>query len=251
MNKRWIFVVLGAGGLAATGAVLWWQQVDDVRSRTSVEGAAKAAPPQLGRKVRSAQGEAAPDVDALLADSSPRAWGKVVGLYPTASDETKRQVLRKATTRKHLKQALNQVLQTVGEDPTPIAEDPMVGETAQMLKERWQSPEDLELGRHMMLLQDTDKKRWVLGKALVAAARDVGATSPLFAQKNRLKAKLVDLHSQVSSDHVRAEIVDSLHELGGRDAALILAQGPDIGDNELEGVSEKQRAVGEVLGEAE
>ena len=246
MRKRWIFIVLGASGLAAAAGAMFWWQVDDARSaRSSAKGAAKNAAPSFERQVQAIRGEKPVSIEELLADDSPEAWYKVRELYPRADDDTKRQVLRKATSRKNLKQALTQVLQTAGEDPRPLAEDPLVLEVAEMLKGRWKSPEDLELGRQMMLLQETDKKSWVVGKALVTFAEEIGPQSPLLAQKNRLKAKLVDLHARVKS-----EIVDSLHSLGGRDAALILAKGPEaVSDGELEGIATQQRAVQEVVGE--
>lgn len=250
MKKRWIFIVLGASGLAAASALFWSQVDDEGSTRSGKKGAAKAAAPSLERRVESMRGEKPPNIQALLADESPQAWYKVAELYPRADEETKRLILRRATSRKNLKQALAQVLQTVGEDPLPVAEDPMVTEVAEMLKGRWKKPQDLDLGRHMMLLQDTDKKSWVIGKALVTFAKGIGPRSPLAAQKGRLEAKLVDLHSRTQNGYVRSEIVDGLHSLGGRDAALILAKGPKVDDSELGSLAEQQRAVDEALGDA-
>jgi hypothetical protein len=240
--KKWL--LLGGGvGVAAVAAILVWPEREPASSDEDQKGAAKAAP-SLVQRVRDPKREAevARDIDALLGDNSPEAWGKIASLYPGSSEETKRKVLQRIAAFPELHKVVGYLLATVGEDPRPASDDPMVAETAQLMKSRWKKPEDLDYARQAMLMQRTEKRQWVLASALIEFAKGVGEDSPFSPQKTLLQAKLVDMHADSRDAFIKSSIVDGMHDLGGRDAALILAKGTKVTDDELEGVREERAA---------
>lgn len=240
--KKWL--LLGGIGVAAVAAALVWFRQEPSSSNAEKEGAAHAAPSLL-RPTRSpeAEAKAAEDINALLADNSPQAWGQIASLYPGSSDETKRKVLEHIAALSDLDKVVGYLLATVGEDPVPIAQDAMVTETAQLLKSHWKKPEDFDYARQAMMTQKTEKRRWVLANALIAFAKDVGEDSPFHPQKRRLENNLVDIHSETEDAFIKSSIVDGMNALGGHDTALILAKGTNVSDDELESVKEEKAAV--------
>jgi len=249
--KKWI-VTAGAVGLTASVAVLvarFSKHPEPSSAGRKAEGAAQTAAPSrrpaADPAVRSAAGKG---IDALLAEGTREAWKQIFALYPQAGHETKRKVFQHISKVRDLDQTLQYVLETVGNDPTPVHADPMVGEAAELLQTRWRTPEDLEKGRQTMLIQKTEKRQWLVASAMVAAVKDVTDVSPLYAQKTRLMAKLVDLHARTSDEYIRSAIVDELNALGGSDAATILAKGgKGVSDDELAGVTTKRDARNDVL----
>jgi hypothetical protein len=102
-----------------------------------------------------------------------------------------------------------------------------------------------------MVMQKTDKRRWLLGNALVTFARGVGDHSPFQSLKASLEAKLIDLHAETEDVFIRGAMVEGVRALGGKDAALILAKGQDVADEELEALSGQKAAVDGVLRQLE
>jgi len=238
--KRWI--LLGSGlGVAALGAAWGFQEY--AASSDRYESAAKVGTPSRDRTTASRRaGSLAHDMDELLADGSPSAWGEIVSMYPGSDDATKRKVLERISRIERLDRAIEYVLATVGEDPTPSEHDPMVSEAEALLRDRWKTSADFDLARKMMVMQQTDKRRWVLANALTTFAKDVRDDSPFMPLKGSLAAKLIDMHSQTQDPHVKNQIVDAVNSLGDKDAALILAEGPKVRDEDLEAVSQSNAA---------
>src|SRR5690242_12577693 len=102
-------------------------------------GAAEGAPVRAARGPVATGGANAPpstDMDALLADGSPGAWGNVASLYSASDEGTKRKVLQHVARLPELHRVIGYLLATVGEDPTPPADDPMVDEASALLQSR-------------------------------------------------------------------------------------------------------------------
>jgi hypothetical protein len=163
-------------------------------------------------------------------------------LYKGADRSTKRKILQKASDLPDLKQALAYVVASVGDDATPVEQDPMIEEAAELLKDRWTRPEELEYGRRFMLMQKTDKRKWVVAKSMIAFAAELREDSKFQVQKSRLASKLIDLHSSTSNQFVRASIADGMREMGDKDVALILSKGPNVKMDELE-VARREKAA--------
>ncbi len=243
--KRWILLAAGAGAAAAAAALLWQARASSAAKPSSEEAAKAAASGHGGSRQLGAQ--ALGGVQALIADGSPEAWGQLAALYPRSDAATKRSMLQQIAQLPELRRVIGYLLATVGEDPTPASADPMVEEAAALLKERWKTPQDFDYGRRTMVMQQTDKRRWLLANALISFARDVGEDSPFHALKSSLGAKLIDLHSEIEDGYIKSSVVDGVHALGGKDAALILAKGLAVKDEELESVTEQEAAAHEVL----
>ncbi len=199
-------------------------------------------------RLTTAEGAPTTDVDALLADGSPRSWGNVASLYPGRDEVTKRKVLQRIAKLPELPRVIGYVLATVGEDPTPAASDPMVDEASALLRHRFEKYDDYEYARQAMVMQTTDKRRWVVANALIDYAK--GLRDDEFAElKGTLQAKLIDVHGQTHDGFVKNGLVQGLRALGGRDAALILEKGGYVTDQELGAVAEEQAAARKVLAE--
>ena len=233
-KKRWI--VLGSGIAVAASTALaaaWsWQASTQGQGRTTKV----AAPARERVAVRPATASEMRDIGGLLADGSPQAWGEIVSRYPGSDDATKRKILQHVARIQRLDRTIDYVLATVGEDPTPSEFDPMVSEAASLLRSRLRTPADFDHARQAMVMQETDKRRWVLANALVTFAKDVREGSAFDPLKGSLAAKLIDLHSQTRDPFVRSSIVDAVDALGNADAALILAKGVNVRDEDLESV---------------
>lgn len=244
-------LILGGAGATALAALLIWRFGLGAESSSdrSAQGTATAAVSSRRFHVDPAtQRKVAKDVEVLLGEGTPEAWKKIVEIYPKASPEAKRKVFESIASIRELETTLQYLLETVGNDPTPAHEDPLVAESAELLKTRLRSPDDLNRSRQTMLVQRTDKRRWLVASSMIAAVKSVGAESPLHPQKTKLMAKLVDLHSRTSDEFIRGEIVDELDALGGHDAALILSRnGKKVGDDELAGLTIQRDAREDVL----
>jgi hypothetical protein len=242
--KRWLWACGTISVVAVLSiAGLVWREAGV--SEKAQQGAVTRTAPKKYKPVRGVQmdtAQVAVSVDELLRDGSHRAWEKLTALYKGADDPTKRKILRHATELPELKRALAYVLASVGDDLTPVQEDPMIEEAAELLKRRWAEPEDLDLGREMMLIQKSDKRQWVMAKAMISFAKTVPSDGPFRAQKKRLSAKLIDFHSTTSSPFIRAEIVSEMPGLGSGDVALVLAQGPNVNLDQLEAVKTEKAA---------
>lgn len=245
-----IWLLAGAGAALAlsglTAAWLWLRpDLDSSRTRRN-EGAARAAP-SLAAHADQHTDPSSQGIEALLADGSPEAWKKIVSRYPAGDLETKRKVIQQIGHMPNIGQALRLMLATVGDDPVPASEDPLLADSAEVMKTYFKKPEHLQEARRSMLLQKTDKRRWVVANAMITFAKDLDKDSQLYPEKTRLEAKLVDLHATVHDGFVKSSIVDGMHSLGSGDAAMILAKGPAVKDDELKSVKAEQAAVAEVL----
>lgn len=242
---------MGAG-LATIGAALAWLARGPEGVERVIQGAVKATPWSAHRTgVTTPIAEAAePGFEELLAENSNESWAKIAARYPGAKPDTKRAVLHRLADCKDLRVALGRLLATVGDDPLPASEDPMVTDSGELLKTRWKNAEQFDFGRRVMVMQKTDKRRWVVANALITAAKKIRDDGPLGPQKRRLQAKLVDLHSRSQSGFVRGAIVEGMQALGGTDAALILESGGQVTDEDLTTVRDRQRAVRQVLHDA-
>ena len=249
--KPWI--LLGAGvGVAAAGATVVWHWHGPASSNVHAGEAARAVASASRPPGRSEHEEPViDDVDILLADGSPEAWGKIASIYPGSEEATKGRVLQLIAQLPELPRVIGYLLATVGEDPTPASVDPLLEEAAALLKDRWKTPEDFDYGRRLMVMQKTDKRRWLLGNALVTFAKGVGENSPFYPLKGSLEAKLIDLHAEVQDAFVRSSVVDGVRALGGKDAALILAKRQKVTDEELEALGEQRAIVDSVLRQQE
>jgi hypothetical protein len=207
---------------------------------------AETAPARRAPLTQTANAPPSRDVEALLADGSPRAWGLIASLYPASDERTKQRALEHMARVPKLEQAIAYVLATVGEDPTPPSEDRMVDEAARMLERRLDKFEDFEYARQTMVMQKTDKRRWLLANALIGHAKTLGDTE--FAErKGSLSAKLIDIFSDVNDGFVRAGLTEGVRALGGHDAALILEKSGKVTDRELLAVAEEQAAAEEAV----
>jgi hypothetical protein len=248
--KPWILLGVGVG-VAAAGAALAWQLRGLASSKAYAEVAARAAASTPRPAGSRGEEPVVDDVDALLGDGSPEAWGKLASLYPGSDQDTKGRVLQSIAQVPELPRVIGYLLATVGEDPTPAGSDPLLDEAAALLEDLWKTPEDFDYGRRMMVMQKTDKRRWLLGNALVTFARDVNENSPFYPMKGSLEANLIDLHSETGDAFIRGAMVDGVRALGGKDAALILAKGRNVADEELEALSEQKATVDNVLRQIE
>ena len=243
---------VGIGMAGVLGAVALGARHRDPGSENRArEGAAEVAPPRAPKPRVAAAADAPPSqsIDALLADGSPGAWGHIASLYPGSDEAAKRKVIQSIARLPELHRVLGYLLATVGEDPTPPANDPMVDEAAALIQSRFGKFEDYEYGRQSMVMQRTDKRRWLLANALIGYAKPLREDA--YAElKGTLQAKLIDVHSDVRDEFVRSRMVDGLRALGGRDAALILEKRGHVTDQELLGVAEEQEAAQKVLAEA-
>jgi hypothetical protein len=195
-----------------------------------------------GPVTRTVEAPPSNDIDALLAEGTPRAWALIASLYPASDERTKQRALQQVARMPELERAIAYVLATVGEDPTPPGEDRMVDEAARMLGSRVAKFEDFEYARQTMVMQKTDKRRWILARALVDHAKTLEDAA--FAElKGALSAKLIDMHSDVRDGFVRAGLAEGVRALGGRDAALILERSGQVTDAELLAVAEEQAAM--------
>ena len=244
--KRWILLGAGAGVAALVAGVAVWHAQGP--SKAHGEVAAQAAPSPVRRPLSwDKDGPIVYDVDALLADGSPEAWGRIASLYPSLDEEKKRRVIEKIGHVPELDRTLAYLLATVGEDPRPASADPLVAEAAAALRSRFKKPEDFDFTRRTMVMQQTDKRRWLLANALVDFAKGLPENSSFYPLKGALEAKLIDMHSEVHDTYVKNAIVDSVRALGSRDAALILAKGTDVRDDELEAARNEKATVDAVL----
>lgn len=237
----------GVVGLTAVAVLLWLGLGPPLAANGKAEGAAMRAVPSRHAD-RGQQPDLARDVHALLSENTAEAWARLVALYPSASDEVKRRIVDGIARTEDLDTTLRYLLATVGDDPIPAQDDPLVAESATLLKDRWRTAEQLNKGRQTMLMQASAKRQWLVASAMIAALREVPEGSPLYPQKVRLTAKLVDLHARVSDTFIRSAIVDGVTELGGGDAALILAKGAaNVSDDELTSITTKREAREQVL----
>jgi hypothetical protein len=190
----------------------------------------------------------ATNLDTLLADGSPRAWGSIASLYPAQTEAGKRKVLEHIAKVSELPRAVAYLLATVGEDPTPPAEDRLVEEAASLLKSRLSSYEDFDYTRRAMVMQKVDKRRWVLAAVLIAHAKDLDGEE-LAQRSGTLQAKFIDVHAQVRDEFVQSRLTGGLRALGAADAALILERRGEVSDRELAAVTDEQAAVKTTLAE--
>jgi hypothetical protein len=244
-------VGVGMAGVLGAAALGLRHETPSVK-RDQREGATNVAPSRAGTpRVRAETPDAPPilDIDTLLADGSPGAWGRIASLYPASDEAAKRKVLQHIARLPELHRMLGYLLATVGEDPTPPASDPMLDEASALIRSRFSKFEDYEYGRQTMVMQKTDKRRWLLANALIGYGKDLH-DSEYGELKGTLQAKLIDVHSDVKDGFVRHGIVSGLRALGGGDAALILEKGGDVTDAELASVAEEQAAAQKVLAEA-
>jgi hypothetical protein len=242
--KRWL--VLGSGLGIVAGAA--WGVHRYAPTPTERTGAKERAPASGLRSL----GARSDDDDArrmreLLADPSPSAWAELVSRYPGSDDETKRLVLERISKLERFERMLEYVLATVGEDPTPAEDDPMVQEAGELIEHRVKTPADFDYARRKMVMQKTDKQRWVVANALTEFAKDLGPNNPFAPLKGQLVAKFIDVHSETTDAFVKDSLVDAVKSLGETDAALILAEGPSVRDEDLQGVSEKNAAREQAL----
>jgi hypothetical protein len=149
-----------------------------------------------------------------------------------------------------LHRVIGYVLATVGEDPTPPGGDPLVNEASALIRSRFGKFEDYEYGRQTMVMQKTDKRRWLLANALIDYAKPL--RDDAYAElKGTLQAKLIDVHSEVRDAFVQNGMVEGVRALGAPDAALILEKKGNVTDRELMAVAEEQAAARKVLAEAD
>jgi len=237
-----ILLLLGTGIGLAFLIVALGRNSDRARAAPQPQqvGVASLRAPSAGELGRS---DTEQDIDPLLADGSPRAWGRVAALYSGSSERTKRRVLEGIHGVKELERAIAYVLATVGEDPTPPDVDPMIDEAAAALGDRWKTNADVEYGRRAMVMQKTDKRRWVLARALLVHFERAGDESTFVPLKAEFEAKLIDLHAEVINPFVKGALIDGVRSLGGKDAALILTKGLAVRDDELEVLNEQRAAV--------
>ena len=234
-------IFLGSGlGIVVLGAA--WG-LHHYAPATSSERSASAKESErvspLRSRVARSDGDETRRMAELLADRSPSAWNELVSLYPSGDDATKRKVLERISKLERFDRTLEYVLATVGEDPTPAEHDPMVEEAEELIKSRLKTPADFDHARRKMVMQDTDKQRWVVANALTEFAKNLPPDSPFAPLTGQLAAKLIDLHSATKDPYVKNSIVNAVKALGEDDAALILAEGPSVRDEDLEGVSAK------------
>jgi hypothetical protein len=245
MQRKALVLGVVAGLITLAGVFVWLSGSDAWGLR---KGAAKVAsfrrlPTHELTKVMPKSARELDDlVDDLLADGSHPAWEKIATLYRAANDDTKRAIVRHACEVADLKRALAYVLATVGDDFTPLEEDRMIDEAAGFLKERWGKPEDLGYGREQMLLQKSEKRKWVLAKAMMTFAADLPADPSFRQQKTKLSAKLIDFHASTSSGFIRAEIAGGLNDMGATDVALLLTKGTSAPLEEMKIVKAEKAA---------
>lgn len=121
------------------------------------------------------------------------------------------------------RQGLKAVLQALALDPSPIADDPMVGYAASRMATLWTDPTLYRYGRDMMLVQTTDKTRVALLTSLVPhTARLTDEQDPDRQTRAWMTNDLVDLYAQ-SGDEAKPFIMNGAKQLGGEDVALALA----------------------------
>jgi hypothetical protein len=132
-KKRWL--VLGSGlGIVAGAAWGVHRFAPATTERTGAkETSACLRPSQPGcslgrRRCTSHEG--------ALGDPSPSAWAELVSRYPGSDDATKRLVLERISKLERFERMLEYVLATVGEDPTPAEDDPMVDEAGELIEHR-------------------------------------------------------------------------------------------------------------------
>jgi hypothetical protein len=260
--KRWLLVGSGVSAVALAAALILWPQEPVSKGKNEKEEAAKvASSPKKERpkkdveeaeipSLAESQAYIAKELEALLAEDTPLAWSKIPSLYSSASIEMKRKVLERATTFE-LGRSLLYVLETVGNDATPAQDDVMIVEAAELLKDRWETPADVVQGREMMLAQTTDKRQWVLARAMITFMKDTAPDSEFQFQKTKLQAKLVDMHSSVADGFIRSSLVDGMSELGEKDVAMVMAKGRDVAVEELEIVKAERAAQDEALKQLE
>lgn len=238
----------GVLGAVALGARHPESPEADVRS-----GAAEATPLRAApRRTKTPSPDAPPSrsIDALIAEGTPGAWGRVAALYPGSDEATKRKVLASIGKLPELHRVIGYLLATVGEDPTPPGDDPLVNEASALIRSRFGKFEDYEYGRRTMVMQKTDKRRWLLANALIDYAKPL--RDDAYAElKGTLQAKLIDVHSQVRDAFVQNGMVEGVRALGAADAALILEKKGKVTDRELMAVAEENAAARQVLAEAD
>ena len=251
---RRLGIAVGLPAVAAlvAGGVLLARSLGS--SAEHATGTAKTAGPVKQRYkpvpgLQMSTAEVAESVDELLREGSGRAWQKLAALYKGADETTKRRILESAAKQDELKRALGYVLATVGDDLVPLEEDRMIAEAAQLLRQRWVEPKDLERGRELMLMQKTEKRQWVLAKAMIDFAASRSASSEFETAKLRFTASLVDFHAAASSDFLRAEIAAGVRKLGNSDLARLLEQGPNLNVEQLEVVKAERAAAEQAMAE--
>jgi hypothetical protein len=256
MKRRILLLGAIAGVIALAGVLLWvYGDASSLRMGAAKAASFKRAPThELTKVMPKSERELDELVDDLLADGSHPAWEKIAQLYRAAGTDTKRVIVRYACEVPDLKRALAYVLATVGDDFTPLEEDPMIAEAAGFLKERWRKPADLNYGREQMLLQKAEKRKWVLAKAMMTFAAGAPQASDFDQQKTKLSAKLIDFHAATSNAFIRAEIASGMNDMGRSDVALLLAKGTSAPVDEMKVVkaerAAKQKALEELNREA-
>lgn len=248
MNQRTRYLLIGACSTLALGtAAALWLWSPSTSTEGTVRTAASAPRSKWLDQWPRNQEELVLSVDELLAEGSPQAWKRLAELYKGVDTETKREILEHAAALPHLRDALAFAVASVGDDVTPPSEDKMIDTVAELLKERWTEPEDLEYGRQMMLQQKTEKRQWVLAKSMITFAAGLPANSAFEQQKGKLSNKLIDLHSSVSDGFIRASIADGMADLGARDVSIVLAQGADVSAEQLDVVKRERAAQAAAL----
>lgn len=245
-SKLRALLAAGAGLVALVATAAVWHAQGPSKARGEVAAKAATSPLRRAHPINVDRAVVL-DVDALLEDGSPESWGKVASLYPGLEEEQKRRVLDSINQVPELDRVVGYLLATVGEDSMPASADPLLAEAAELLRSHFKHPDEFDLARRTMVMQETDKRRWLLAKALIDFAKDLPENSPFYPLKGALEAKLIDLHSEIHDTYVKNQIVDGVRALGSRDAALILAKGTNVQDAELEAVREVSATVDAVL----
>ncbi|HEY3495305.1 MAG TPA: hypothetical protein VGK73_11490 [Polyangiaceae bacterium] len=241
-STKVVMLLLSGSGLAVACFALVQYLTPD-GSSSEPPGEARAAPNRSPAPSELGRSDTEGTVAELLEDGSARAWGRIAQLYPGARERTQRAVLEGIQRVPELERAIAYVLATVGEDPKPPSADPMIDEAAEALLGRWKTSADVDYARRTMMMQRTDKRRWVLARALLVHFERTGEKSPFFSLKAELEAKLIDLHATAGDPFVKNGLIDGVRALGGKDAALILTKGLAVRDDELEALNEQRAAV--------
>jgi hypothetical protein len=151
---------------------------------------------------------------------------------------------------RHLGLAL--LLAALRDDPTALADDPLLEGVTTRLTALWaEQPELYDHARDLLLTERGDKGRVVLASSLVAYLEGPGANlpDPEHQRRAHLAGDLADAYFQATDDFARERLHDGMRKIAGTDVATVLSDPLAVDVRKLSVVEGEVGAMHDRLGE--
>lgn len=233
-----------AGGLVAV-ALLATAFAVVVRSdpEARAEQRAEAESPAKRKQLRDAPHD--PDAEQRVADLaatpgvvSERELVELYQLWAGQDDKiwARRKIVDALLALADHRRGLKLLVEAVGSDESPTANDEMIDYAAERLQAYWSDPKLYGYGRDLMLVQQSEKPRAMLARSLVDFTSRLDETAdPEYQKRTTLASDLVDVFYQSKDDESRAHMLEGLDDLGAKDMSKLM-RSPDLDPKELASV---------------